>query len=669
MSNLLDTVSPLARNYHLNSREKFEKLLSVVSFVSFDLFDTLVWREKLFSPKDLFYQVEEIAKNELGITFRNFNALRVRAEEIARVRAYGDNLEEITLEEIYQELSRLLKIDSEQANRILKIELELEKSRIKTLDAGKQLFDKAISAGKKVAIVSDIYFDENSIEDIVNQNGYSEAAKIYISSTYRKTKAEGSLYEIVIKDLGCLPNQLLHVGDNKHSDISMALKKGIRVCLATNARKHFKWRCGIGDVASGDLITSAMLCKISEMYYERQDTEIKDSVLKRTAIENLSLLYYGYAAWLLKKVKQGRYQRVYFAARDGWIVKRFFDLLADAANLTIDSRYIYVSRAALYPSLIFTEPETARKQFCQNWDLLTIEHALKRASLSFDECKDSLTKHDLAEPGLLLNHSTLPRFKAFLEDIWPLVESKNKERYELIVEYLRQEKFLESETVAFVDLGWHGSLQNCLMKLLKYLGIEKEINGYYLGTFAKPSKAEPNFTVEGYLLNDDRPHWISELVRYGPSVLELFHNANHGTVVGYKNQDEQILPILENNPVELEQFHQIIEPVQNAAFDFVSQQLKSLGITNIKAPEIALIARMALRVIYKPTIEEAKTFGSLKIACDFGEGAKMRSITGMLEYNLQDIQEEHLPDGTTPIWRPGFNTLKSSKVLPEYLLI
>jgi hypothetical protein len=37
----------------------------------------------------------------------------------------------------------------------------------------------------------------------------------------------------------------------------------------------------------------------------------------------------------------------------------------------------------------------------------------------------------------------------------------------------------------------------------------------------------------------------------------------------------------------------------------------------------------------------------------------MKSITGVLEWDLKKIRGEILPDGTMPIWRPGFQALKS----------
>jgi hypothetical protein len=95
---------------------EFLTQLDLVDFVSFDLFDTLVQRDNLFSPKDLFYSVQIDAENLLGIHINDFATLRVRAEGIARVRAWGGGKEEISLNEIYTELGRSTELEPKNIN-------------------------------------------------------------------------------------------------------------------------------------------------------------------------------------------------------------------------------------------------------------------------------------------------------------------------------------------------------------------------------------------------------------------------------------------------------------------------------------------------------------------------------------------------------------------------
>jgi predicted HAD superfamily hydrolase len=630
--------------------------LDLVDFVSFDLFDTLIQRNGLFSPKDLFYLVREKADNLLGVDIDNFPTLRTRAEGIARARAWGRGKEEISLDEIYSELDRLIQLDQNTLEELKKIELECERAALTVLESGKQLFQAALSAAKTIIIITDTYFKNDFITDILHQKGYSATAKVYVSSVYGKTKTEGSLYSVVLKELGCVPAKLLHIGDNPLSDVAMALSNGIRAYYLPTPKHLFKYQHQMSDMPSGNLILSAMLCETSNKSKEEVNREDLQSVISQTAIHHLSFLYFAFSAWLLERLKKGGYKRVYFAARDGLIIKRFFDLVAHYDGFEIDSRYLYVSRSALYPSLIFTEPETARLIFGHHWDKLSIENALQRISLTYEECADLLRKYKLASRRIQLNGLTNSRFSEFLKNVWPLLKQKNEAHYQLLVEYLEQELFLTEEKAAFVDIGWHGSLQNSLIKLLSHLGITKKLEGLYLGTFARPVGAASNFSATGYLIDNNAPRWICDLVRCGPSLIEIFHSAGHGCVLGYRRKSNVISPVLEDNSVEQEQYQRIIKPMQECAFHFVSEQLKQLAGVSIKPPNPALISRLALRAIYAPTIAEASAFGRLKIATDFG--AQMKSITGAQEWDIKKINGDTLPDHTLPIWRPGFEVLK-----------
>lgn len=636
--------------------QQFTRLLGAVGTVSFDLFDTLVHRKNLFSPKDLFYQVQTKAEKQLRLKLENYPAIRIRAEEIARVRAWGRGMEEVTLDEIYLELGRIMKIDSEKIQGLKNIELDCERAALIAMESGRRFFQAALAAGKQIVIISDTYFDEDFVTKVVKQCGYCTTKRIFTSSKYRKTKQHGSLYDVVLKELQCTPAKLLHVGDNQLSDVTMALNRGLRAYYLPTPKHRLKWRHGFSDTLSGDQVLSAMLCTVSQKSSEKAEFNDLQSVLEQTATENLAPLYYAFSTWLLAQLRKGGYQRVYFAARDGLIMKRFFDLVADASGFEIDSRYLYISRAALYPSLVFTDPETAKRLFCHYWDRLTVEDALQRISLTFDESADLLAKYELGNRKMKLDHSTAPGFADFVSEVWPLLEDRNSEHYQLIIEYLSQEMLLSTEKTALVDIGWHGSLQNCLLKLLNHLGIKKELNGYYLGTFEKPTCADPNFKSKGFLVDNSEPAWITELVRSGPSVLELFHSAGHGSVLGYERNDRGIVPILEENYAEQGQFKATIEPIQNLAFEFVSKHLRHGSKNTRGLPDPGIIARIALRAIYAPTVAEATAFGRLRIASDFG--GRMKSITGAMEWDLKKIGGDTLPDGTSPIWRPGFHILK-----------
>lgn len=656
MSEIVSTPQMKPREQTLTVQAQFEMLLDTVDIVSFDMFDTLIHRAGLFSPKDVFYQVQKRAEQLLGLALDGFPSARIRAEERARVRVRGRGRQEIVFDDIYAELSRMLRLDASALAQIKQIELACERAALTMLESGRHLFQAAVGAGKQVVIISDMYLDSAFLCDILQQHGYSAASTVYISSAYGLSKVDGGLYDLVVRELGCRPNRILHVGDNQLADVTMALSRGLRAFFVPTQKQHLRWRHGLGDRPSGNLVMSSILYDLSAQS-EGAGPDMQATITE-TATRQVALLYFGYATWLLERLRTTGCRRVYFAARDGLIIKHCFDMVAATAGVELDTRYLTVSRASLYPTLIFTDPPMARRLFAHSWDHLTLAGALDRIGLRFEDVADGLARRGMLNRSERLGPELAERFCGFLETIWPQIEQLHREQYRLAIEYLRQEQLLSDEPAAFVDIGWHGSLQNSLLKLLRSLRIKKDLAGYYLGTFSRPAGVTRDFKALGFLCDNSEPAGLAQLVKAGPSLIELFHSAGHGSVLGYRRAEGRVAPIYDQNQIEARQYEQVIEPLQTQALHFIGEYLARSPGSALHGPDPALVARTALRTVYAPTIAEAATFGRLQIASDFR--GQMKSITGSIEWNLAALDGELLPDGTLPIWRPGFHALRSA---------
>lgn len=102
----------------------------------------------------------------------------------------------------------------------------------------------------------------------------------------------------------------------------------------------------------------------------------------------------------------------------------------------------------------------------------------------------------------------------------------------------------------------------------------------------------------------------------------------------------------------------MIAPIQSIALQYFDKWAASLldeGILGI-APD--LCAGVGLKMVTRPGLDEALLLGGLLHAQDFG--TRMKSITGMSEWDLGRVSGDLLPDGTIPIWRPGFEVLRAS---------
>lgn len=69
----------------------------------------------------------------------------------------------------------------------------------------------------------------------------------------------------------------------------------------------------------------------------------------------LGMYLFSHAVWLAQEMQRGGFDRIVFLARDGYWVKRAYDLVAPALGVAVPSEYARISRQAAFP-LHFTCP-------------------------------------------------------------------------------------------------------------------------------------------------------------------------------------------------------------------------------------------------------------------------------------------------------------------------
>ena len=63
----------------------------------------------------------------------------------------------------------------------------------------------------------------------------------------------------------------------------------------------------------------------------------------------LGMYMFSHAVWLAKEMQRGGFDRIVFIARDGYWVKRAYDVVAPALGVDVPSDYVRISRQAAFP--------------------------------------------------------------------------------------------------------------------------------------------------------------------------------------------------------------------------------------------------------------------------------------------------------------------------------
>jgi len=188
--------------------------------VSFDIFDTLLSRP-VSKPTDVFAVVEETT----GV--KGFAQARIDGENVARKMAIS-GAEDISLDEIYTQIG--VRHKSWDINQLKASELEAEYQVLYPRDSVKRLYDAAIKSGKKIIAISDMYLPRDFLIKILTKNGYTNISHLFVSSQEGVTKWTGNMYRHVLQRYekqGISACEILHIGDNYHSDYKMARKYGL----------------------------------------------------------------------------------------------------------------------------------------------------------------------------------------------------------------------------------------------------------------------------------------------------------------------------------------------------------------------------------------------------------------------------------------------------------
>ncbi|ORY21238.1 hypothetical protein LY90DRAFT_632997 [Neocallimastix californiae] len=327
----------------------FNNLKNVIdqySIISFDIFDTLLIRPYV-EPKDLFVHLENL-NNATG-----FAKSRIEAESNIRKKK-SHKFEEITFDDIYQQIEPKYKWLKEK-------ELELEYNSLKARSFLKDIYNYAILKKKRVLIISDMYLSKNFLEKVLKKCGYENYEHLFISSEYGKTKSSGLLYSIILKELNISSKNILHIGDNLRSDISIPREIGINAfhipkvvefLFETDPRIKAFYMNHNNNLGASILL--GLLASHNENAYKNYWYEF--------GYKYAGPVIFGYMQWLDEKIRADEIKKVLFVSRDGYTLEKVFNLIKISDSKTY---YIYfprkIAQKCLYENT--EEVENSRMEF------------------------------------------------------------------------------------------------------------------------------------------------------------------------------------------------------------------------------------------------------------------------------------------------------------------
>lgn len=387
----------------------------------------------------------------------------------------------------------------------------------------------------------------------------------------------------------------------------------------------------------------------------------KHTVLFQTTICVTAPVLFAYVTWVLMDAVTRKTKRLYFLARDGYVLHQIAEVLCRYYQLPIECRYLYASRIAWRLPQYHLMKEQCMEKICLNGTHLTLNKILERGALSEAE-KQKIQKQlglKKEEMESVLGREELERYKERLVKRTKLLDyiyAHSKEAYQNTIGYLRQEGLLEQKRFAIVDLGWMGSMQESLRCLLASQNAAVLIDGYYFGILGSPfgkefrKKQRQNYYHTWYFQAEKG---IKRKLLFSHNLLECMCCAKDGMTIGYRLDKERrryqpVFASRENWNMGKWDIELQIHTVQRFAQQAVKQ------IVNIEEWEKhtntrRMTERLCRRFMVYPTKEQAEYYGRFLFSDDVTERHIMELAPVMTEEQIrQNSVWNHIKNRVCP---------------------
>ena len=553
-------------------------------YISFDIFDTLILRP-FYQPEDLFEllnpKFRELTKSQVA-----FAQIRKNGEQVAReehYRQYPDH-QDITLGEIYECIGRIYRLSADVTNAMREEEIRLELRFAEPRKAGQALYRMAQAAGKNVLLVTDMYLEQNVIEQILQKNGYTGYNRLYVSSKERCLKYNGDLFRCVLRDFPDAASSTLHIGDTWQSDIEGSQKVGFANIFLPKTREMFENKIGdyrtngcasvmdrIGgsfidmQKVRGNLGLRTMMAVASQRYFDHPyrpfhpDTDLNaDPWFVGYYLVGMHLM--GLCKWIHRQIEERPGKTVHFLSRDGYLPMKAYELYCRYTGSTSGISYLQTSRKALMP--LIAKEKISFYQLPVEYRAHTPMSLLKLLSFAVapdmtEKRQREILKAEKISPDAYIRDETqyTQVIRCFLERIYS--QQTHQKACEVLKQYFSA---VHPGDVAF-DMGYSGRIQAAICDacgrgvdvLFLHEDYSKSVQMRHYGQFAVSSFYDFRPTISGLF----REHLLSDCA---------------GSCIGYQMTEEGAVPVIEETTKHYTDSY-VVRSIQQGALDFMEDYL------------------------------------------------------------------------------------------------
>jgi len=348
----------------------------------------------------------------------------------------------------------------------------------------------------------------------------------------------------------------------------------------------------------------------------------------------LAPVLHTFVIWTLQQALFKKVERLYFLARDGYLMFKIAEKIKEQLDLPIECHYLYCSRYSLRTPLFHLDIDETLDYICRNSIRINLETILKRTGLKRSKRVeiiqelglDGLPEEEIPYAGLKEIRERLRKSKLFYQ----YVTDNSKQLLPAFEGYLRQEGLLDGGKYAIVDSGWTGSTQKTLNQALTFLGAKDKVRGYYFGLYTLPPKEDQKEYHAYYFCPDQN---LKEKIYFSNSLFEAVFSAPHGMTLGYHFFAGKSKPFFLNPDEDSLAFSMKTEQILSQYTKLLLDGTDRLMGLDTKAAKNTIYQLLKL-FMSNPTKEEVVCFGNILFCDDVFEDAKQPVAVKLTEAEL-----------------------------------
>ena len=595
----------------------------------FDVFDTVLTR-RVGEPAGVFLLVGRAAQARGLITVSpaEFAATRSRAEADCRAQSATG---ETTLREICDRLTQSLGQTPALATRLIELELAAESSVICPVPGALEKLAMARRESPRLLFASDMYLPGDFLRaQLAAHDCWREGDHLYVSHEEGWAKSNG-LFGVILEREKLAAGDLGHTGNHFKADYTAPAALGIAATLDTAANLN-RYEQGLETFASFTDGLASVHAGTSRLARLSVATETPaQAAIRDVAAGVAGPVLVSYVSWVLRTARERSVARLYFVARDGFLLLQLARQLAPRLHPGAELRYLHGSRQAWHLPGVFSIGEAELSWLFCPTDFLSVASLLARVDFSGEELAAPLVAAGFPPERWSRNLSMgeRHRLRHLIQDpaIAGLIGERAAAARTTLLAYLRQEGLLAPGPCALVDVGWHGRAHDSLAKVIRAAGSPAP-EGFYFRLNSTRESAELG-ARHAWFFNRPAGMGTERALPGLEPLLEVFCTADHGVTTGYQQTAHGIEPALRPASAALRAWGWAT--LQQTLAEY-GRHFFAAPVTTTDEDSIRAMCLASLRLFLEsPTAAEAEAWGAFPYEDDQG-GAHVAPLAASLPW-------------------------------------